>query len=232
MLNDQIRQILSASRQWGWVQEPEAKRLFSLRGMNVPRFLFASRFEEVLQFTEANGFPVVCKVVSPRVLHKSDAGGVVVGVESPRRLKEVFDRFSRIEGFRGVLVEEMLSGMELIVGAKVDYQFGPVILLGMGGTGVEIYEDVTLRMAPLEERDVMSMVQCLRGFKLLEGYRGSKPIDFDALKKLLLSFSALVMELEDEIESIDLNPVLCSQNRCVIADARIILSASAPSEAP
>jgi len=77
----------------------------------------------------------------------------------------------------------------------------------------------------------MSMIQCLRGFKLLEGYRGSRPIDFDALKKLLFSFSALVMELEGEIESIDLNPVLCSRTRCVIADARIILSASPPSEA-
>lgn len=224
MLNDTIRQILSSSRQWGWIQEPEAKRLFSLAGMDVPRFAFASRLEEGLDFAETNGFPVVCKVVSPRVLHKSDVGGVVVGVENPQRLKEAFDRFSRMEGFRGMLVEEMVPGIELIIGAKVDYQFGPVILLGMGGTGVEIYQDITLRMAPLEEGDVLSMVRCLKGYKLLHGYRGSHPVDLNALRNLLLAFSTLVMELEGEIESIDLNPVLCSSTRCVIADARIILS--------
>lgn len=231
MLNDAMRQILSFSRRWGWVQEPEAKKLFHLAGMDVPRSVFASRLEEALQFVETNGFPLVCKVVSPRVIHKSDVGGVVVGVESLAALREVFDRLSRIDGFRGVLVEERVPGIELIVGAKVDYQFGPIILLGMGGAGVEIYQDVTLRMAPLAEADVLSMVRCLRGSKLLEGYRGGPSIDLEALKRLLLAFSDLVMELENEIESIDLNPVLCSSTRCVVADARIILSASAPSEA-
>jgi len=117
----------------------------------------------------------------------------------------------------------MVSGTELIVGAKIDYQFGPVILLGMGGTGVEIYRDVTLRMAPLSPKDAESMIRCLKAHQLLEGYRGAKPVDLKGLERLLLVFSGLVMDLEEFIESIDLNPVMCSPAKCVIADARIML---------
>jgi hypothetical protein len=122
-----------------------------------------------------------------------------------------------------MLVEEMVSGVELIVGAKVDDQFGPVVLLGMGGTGVEIYKDVTLRMAPLALKDIESMIRCLKAHSLLEGYRGSKPVNLEALNRLLKTFSDFVMDLENSIESIDLNPVICSPTRCVVADARIML---------
>jgi len=223
MLTGEIRDILSASKDPGWVREPEAKRLFTLAGMDVPRFAWASRIEDAIRFSEEIGYPVVCKVVSSRVIHKSDLGGVAVGVDSRAKLSETFDRFSRIDGFIGMLVEEMLEGVELIAGAKVDHQFGPVILLGIGGTGVEIYQDVTLKMAPLRETDIESMTRCLKAHRLLEGYRGSEPINFKELSRLLLSFSSLVMDLENEIESIDLNPVICSSTRCVIADARIML---------
>jgi succinyl-CoA synthetase beta subunit len=226
MLTREMRDILSASKDPGWVLEPEAKRLFALAGIDIPRFTWAARIEEAIRFAEEIGYPVVCKVVSPKVIHKSDVGGVTVGVNSREKLSEIFYRFSRIDGFAGMLVEEMLEGMELIVGAKVDYQFGPVILLGIGGTGVEIYQDVTLKMAPLDEPDIESMTRCLKAHRLLEGYRGSEPINLKELTVLLLSFSSLVMDLGDEIESIDLNPIICSSARCVIADARIMLSRS------
>ena len=226
MLTREMRDILSASKDPGWVLEPEAKRLFALAGIDIPRFTWAARIEEAIRFAEEIGYPVVCKVVSPKVIHKSDVGGVAVGVNSREKLSEIFYRFSRIDGFAGMLVEEMLEGMELIVGAKVDYQFGPVILLGIGGTGVEIYQDVTLKMAPLDEPDIESMTRCLKAHRLLEGYRGSEPINLKELTVLLLSFSSLVMDLGDEIESIDLNPIICSSARCVIADARIMLSRS------
>ena len=226
MLTREMRDILSASKDPGWVLEPEAKRLFALAGIDIPRFTWAARIEEAIRFAEEIGYPVVFKVVSPKVIHKSDVGGVTVGVNSREKLSEIFYRFSRIDGFAGMLVEEMLEGMELIVGAKVDYQFGPVILLGIGGTGVEIYQDVTLKMAPLDEPDIESMTRCLKAHRLLEGYRGSEPINLKELTVLLLSFSSLVMDLGDEIESIDLNPIICSSARCVIADARIMLSRS------
>ena len=203
--------------------EPEAKHLFSLAGLDVPQFTWATRVEEAIRFAEEVGYPVVAKVVSPKVIHKSDRGGVAVGINSYMKLGETYSQFSRIEGFAGMLVEEMISGVELIIGTKIDYQFGPVILLGMGGTEVEIYRDITLKMAPLRESDAESMIKCLKAHRILEGYRGSEPINLKESVRLLLTFSSLVMDLEKVIKSIDLNPVICSSSKCIIADARIIL---------
>jgi succinyl-CoA synthetase beta subunit len=224
MLNEEIKDILSASQELGWVLEPEAKHLFSLAGLDVPRFIWAREAGEAVRFAREIGYPLVAKVISPRVVHKSDVGGVVVHIDSDAKLTETFRRFSRIDGFAGMLVEEMLSGIELIVGAKVDYQFGPVILLGIGGIGVEIYRDTALRMAPLKRKDVESMLKNLKAHQLLEGYRGSERVNLKKLKGMVVAFSSLVMEIEGYIESIDLNPVLCSSKRCVVADARIMLS--------
>jgi len=223
MLMREIRDIISSSKATGWVLEPEAKRLFSFLGLDVPRFGWAKKVEEAIQFAEEIGYPVVGKVVSPKLVHKSDKNGVEIGIDNAERLKETFRRFSQIDGFAGMLVEEMISGIELIVGAKVDDQFGPVVLLGIGGTGVEIYKDVTLRMAPLALKDIESMIRCLKAHSLLEGYRGSKPVNLQELNRVLKTFSDFVMDLESLIESIDLNPVICSPTRCVVADARIML---------
>jgi acetate---CoA ligase (ADP-forming) subunit beta len=223
MLTKEMKEIMDASAPAGWVLEPEAKRLFSLAGMNVPRFLWGRTLEEGLLFADGIGYPVVAKVVSPRVIHKSEAGGVDAGVADAESLARVFERFSRIEGFSGMLVEERVSGVEIIVGAKMDDQFGPVVLVGMGGTGVEIYQDVALRMAPLRMEDVDAMLGSLKGNRLIEGFRGTAGANREALARSLLTFSGLVMDLEGRIESIDLNPVICSAARCVVADARIIL---------
>jgi succinyl-CoA synthetase beta subunit len=223
MLTREVQDILSSSKATGWVLEPEAKRLFSFLGLDVPRFVWAKKIEEAIQFAQKMGYPVVGKVVSPKLVHKSEKNGVEIGIDNDGKLMETFHRFGQMDGFAGMLVEEMVSGIELIVGAKVDDQFGPVILLGIGGTGVEIYKDVTLRMAPLALKDIESMIRCLKAHSLLEGYRGSKPVNLEELKRLLKTFSDFMMNLEGSIESIDLNPVICSPTRCVIADARIML---------
>jgi succinyl-CoA synthetase beta subunit len=224
MLKDEIREILDGALETGWVLEPEAKRILSIAGIEVPRFTWAKSFGEAAAFARTIGYPVVVKVVSPRALHKTEVGGVVVGVGSDEKLKEAFGALSRIEGFEGVVVDEMLSGVELIVGAKNDAQFGPVILLGVGGVSVELYKDTAIRMAPLAEKDVGSMLRCLKAHELLEGFRGREPVNLELLTKLLMSFSALVMEIADQVESIDLNPVMCSSRRCAVADARIMLA--------
>ncbi len=226
VLKTEITEILSGSKDLGWVLEPGAKRLLGLAGLEATRFRWAHELEEALQSAEEIGYPVVAKVVSPEVLHKSDVGGVVVGIADDKMLSNVFERFSTVKGFSGVLVEEMVSGIELIVGAKIDYQFGPVILLGIGGTGVEIYQDTTLRMAPLSQQDVQHMINGLKASQLLKGYRGSEPVNLPALGSLITTFSALVMEIENWIESIDLNPVMCNAKKCVVADARIMIKDS------
>ena len=223
MLMKDVMEILSSSIATGWVLEPEAKRLLALAGIDVPRFIWAKEVGQAIRFAEEIGYPVVAKIISPKVLHKSERNGVVVNIKSDEALINTFNQFNQIEGFTGILVEEMVAGIELIVGAKIDFQFGPVILLGIGGTGVEIYRDITMRMAPLSPRDMESMVKCLKAHQILEGYRGSKPISLVELNRLLTAFSGLVMDLEGSIESIDLNPVICSSERCVVADARIML---------
>src|SRR3990172_4687695 len=226
MLTREMEEILSASKGSGWVLEPQAKRLFSLAGVDVPRYVWVRRIEDAIPFAEEIGYPVVAKIVSPEVVHKSEHNGVAVGLKDGKELKETFKRFSQLGGFNGVLVEEMLSGIELIIGAKVDLQFGPVVLFGIGGIWVEIYRDVILRMAPLQPKDVDSMVRCLKGRRILEGYRGADAINLQELKRLLVTFSNLVMDLEKYMESIDLNPIICSSTRCVVADARIMLKKS------
>ena len=223
MLTEEMRKILSDAKGTGWVLEPQAKRLLSLAGLEVPQYLFAATVAEAIRFAKKIGYPLVGKVVSPKVIHKSEKNGVELGIDNDRKLRETFHRFSKIEGFVGMLVEAMVSGVELIVGAKHDYQFGPVVLFGIGGVWVEIYRDVVLRMAPLSQRDIDSMVRCLKGRPLLEGYRGSSPINLAELNKLLMTFSELVMDLDPQMESIDLNPVICSSERCVVSDARIML---------
>ena len=220
----EIAQIIEHSRTNGWVLEPDAKHLFSLAGFDVPKYTLAETLDEAMHFAHEIGYPVVAKVVSPRILHKSEVHGVVVGIGDEGRLVEVFERLRDLEGFLGVLVEEMLpGGIELILGAKIDVQFGPMILLGMGGTGVEIYRDVALRMAPLAGKDVQAMIGGLKARRLLEGYRGAEKVDREKLTETILAFSSVVMELQGRIESIDINPLLCSSRRCVVADARIVL---------
>jgi acyl-CoA synthetase (NDP forming) len=224
MLTNEMMDILLASKEEGWVLEPDAKRIFSLAGLDVPQFKWAKDLDEALRFAEEIGFPVVTKIVSYKILHKSDVGGVVTMIDNCQTLEDTFSQFSTATGFAGVIVEEMVEGIELIVGAKVDHQFGPVILLGIGGTSAEIYRDTILRMAPINHGDVESMVRGLKAHRLLEGYRGSQPINLEELTRLMILFSNLVMNLETHIESIDLNPVICSSKRCVVADARIILN--------
>lgn len=230
MILKEARQIFTVARKHGWVMEPEAKTLLKLAGLSLPKFFWAKDRKECLTMAAELGYPLVAKIVSPDVIHKSDSDGVAVGLGTEEELLLVYDRFSKASRFSGVLIEEMVSGVELILGAKNDYQFGPVILVGIGGTGVEIYKDTVIRMAPLAERDISAMTHGLKGHALLEGYRGSKSVNFQALTTLLFTFSNLVMELESEIDSIDLNPVFCNAEYSVVADARIMLKSSQGSD--
>jgi acetate---CoA ligase (ADP-forming) subunit beta len=222
-LKKKIQDILDRSKPHGWVLEPDAKQILSLAGIAVPEFRWARKLDQVVASARAIGYPLVAKIVSPAVIHKSDIGGVAVGIGSEGELKTVFRRFARHEAFAGVLLEKVVEGLELIVGGKVDLQFGPVVLLGIGGKGVEIYQDRTLRLAPVQERDVLAMINSLTAGRLLSGFRGETAIDMQALIGLMTAFSKLLLKMADQITSVDLNPVICSPQGCMAADARIIL---------
>lgn len=226
MLNADTTAILEEARTRGWVLEPEALRLLAAEGLPVARHAWSRSAAEAQQIAAAIGYPVVAKVVSPEIMHKSDVHGVEAAIRDSSRLAEVFERFRHLPGFQGVVVAEMLGGHELIVGSKYDYQFGPVVLLGIGGTAVEVYRDTVTRLAPLKPADVPSMLGCLRGGRLLTGYRGDPGVSIPKLTEMMLAFSQLAVALGERIESIDLNPVFCSAEGCIVADARILLTKS------
>lgn len=224
MLKTRIKTVMDASRTKGWVSEPDAKSLLAEVGLTVPRFTTVTDSGQIQSAAADIGFPMAAKVVSARILHKSDFAGVQTGITGPEELVAVFEKFRRLDGFEAMLIEEMVSGLELIIGAKIDDQFGPVVMLGIGGTGVELYQDISLRMAPIGPEDVASMINCLKGGRLLTGYRGGMVVNRNELTRTLICFSEFVMAASEMIESIDLNPVICSEERCVVADARIILT--------
>lgn len=220
---DRLETILEQSRERGWVLEPAAKSIMKMHGMDIPEFYLGNSLEEAEQFLIRCSGSVVAKCVSPDILHKTDHHAVRVGIRTRKQLDDAFRAFRRLPGYEQVLVEEMVQGIELLVGAKIDYQFGPVIVMGIGGTGVEIYKDTAIRMAPLKPSDVTSMAGSLTGKAIISGHRGHFGVQMDVLTPMMVSFSHLAVELEPFIESIDLNPVICTRQRCVVADARIML---------
>lgn len=223
MMEHIVDGILAAAARDGWVLEPDAKRLLGEAGLDVPRGRLATTADDAVVAARELGFPVVAKVVSPAVVHKTEVGGVILRLASDDAVREAFGRLSTAPGFRGALIEETLAGVEAIVGGRWDPQFGAVVLLGVGGTGVEIYRDVALRLAPVSEAEAGEMLDALTGATLFLGHRGAPPIARGALGALVARFSTLLAALGDRVSSVDLNPVFCGPERAVIGDARFLI---------
>jgi acetyl-CoA synthetase (ADP-forming) len=214
----------------GALLEPEAKLICVEYGIPVTRFKVAANGEEAVEYADEIGYPVVLKIVSPEIIHKSDAGGVMVNLQNPSGVSEAYRKI--LENVRkynadarivGVLVQEMApQSTETIVGAIKDPQFGQTIMFGLGGVFVELLKDVSFRVAPITAGDAREMITQLKAYPLLKGFRNSPPADIDALVGILLSTSRLVME-NPEIKELDLNPVLVYQKGAKTVDARIIL---------
>ena len=214
------------------VTEDDAKSILASYGLEVPRHALARSADEAEKRAAEIGFPLVMKVVSPQILHKTDVGGVRVGIagaaEARAAFSEMHGRLSKKKGVdvKGILLESMVSGeggVEMIVGLQNDPQFGPVIMAGMGGTLTEVMRDVSFRMLPITEKDARSMLEELRGYRLLAGFRGSKPADVPALVDALVGMGRLGMDRASHFDSIDFNPVLVRPKGCVVLDAKIIL---------
>ncbi|MBN2051359.1 MAG: acetate--CoA ligase family protein [Spirochaetales bacterium] len=214
-----------SSRPAGDFPEPAQVRFLEERGFPFPPHRFVTSAEEARAAAEKLSFPVVMKVVSPEILHKSDAGGVVLGIRNAGELTAAYnDMAARLSGrgMSGVMLYQQLSGgRECILGAKKDRDFGPVILAGAGGVMAELMKDAALRIAPLTRRDCVKMLASLKFAPLIDGFRGSPPLAKDALIDLMLRLSVLVTS-ELWIEELDLNPVFLFKDRVVIGDVRII----------
>ncbi len=212
------------------ITEDVSKSILKSYGIRVPRYVLATTPAEAAKAAKSIGFPLVMKVVSPQILHKTDIGGVKVGVRSADEVKKTFNEMTknarRVKGakLKGILLEQMSEpGVELIVGLQNDPQFGPVIMVGMGGIMTEVMKDVAFRMLPITSKDVRSMIAELKGSKLLRGFRGSAKIDMAMLSRALLNISKLGTENASHFESIDFNPVIVRPKSYTVVDAKIIL---------
>jgi len=213
--------------------EIEAKQIIQNAGIKVVETRLAASPKEAVTLAGKIGYPVVLKIASPDVIHKTDAGGVKVGLNSAAEVKKAYTDILGSVGkkcpkakIEGVAVQAMAKpGIEVIVGMSKDEQFGPVIMFGLGGIFVEVLKDVSFRLIPIEKRDAEAMIQEIKGVAMLKGYRGQAPANIPALVDVLLKVSALVEKMP-EIKELDLNPVFAYKDSAVAVDARIVLEQS------
>jgi len=210
--------------------ETEAKTICAEYNIPVTAFELAKTEDEAALFAERLGFPVVLKIVSPEIIHKSDAGGVMINLKSTVEVREAYgkilenaQKYNAAAHIVGVLVQEMApQSTEVIVGAVKDAQFGQTLMFGLGGIFVELLKDVTFRIAPITQGDAEDMITGVKAYPLLKGYRNTPPADIEALTAILLNTSRLIMDYP-EIKELDLNPVLAYEKGAKTVDARIIL---------
>lgn len=210
------------------VTEQDAKAVLKKYGIRVPQYAMATSADEAARQAKKIGFPLVMKAVSPQILHKTDVGGVKVGVSSPQEAKKIFqDMHRRLskKGLQGILLEKMVpKGIELIVGIQNDPQFGPVIMVGMGGVLTEVLKDVSFRMLPITTSDARSMLEELKGYRILQGFRGSEKVDIAALCAALVRIGKMGADNADYIESADFNPIMVYPKSHYVVDAKILLA--------
>ncbi len=215
------------------IGEFDAKTIMESYGMTIPEGHFASSSEEAVRFANEMRYPVAMKISSPDILHKSDVGGVKIGLGSATEVEDAFDLMMlRVKkkmpeaDLRGVLVEEMItSGKEVILGMKKDPQFGPMLMFGLGGIFVEVLKDVTFSLAPITAEECRRMIESTKTYKLLTGVRGQRGVDIQVIVTSLLQLSQLVMDFP-EFEEVDINPLKVGHpgEGTYVVDARIILS--------
>ena len=232
-----VRQTLAESQSAGVTVLPEyaARSLLSAYGISFPKVVRVTRVDEAVRAADGIGYPVVLKVASPDISHKTDVGGVAVGIEDGEQLRGAWERMARsvksaaptarVEGFE--VEAQIQGGKEVLVGVQRDPDFGPIVVFGMGGIYVEVLRDVTFRLAPVRPLSVQRMVESIKSFALLKGVRGEAPSDLDALEEAIERISQLATDLPQVVE-LDLNPLIVRpKGQGVVAvDARVVLAPS------
>ena len=210
-----------------WLLEHEAKQVLQNMNILIPPSKLALSEVEAIESAKEFGFPVVLKLMSKDVMHKTDSGAVVISLSNEQEVKETYNdfmrRFDNVE-IAGVLVEKMIKkGLELIIGTSTDSTFGPVILFGMGGVLVEAIKDVVFRMCPVTKEQALGAIEEIKAKILLEGFRGQPKVNKDLLSDLLVKISQLAWENRDFIAEMDINPIIANEDGIFPVDARIIL---------
>lgn len=225
-----VQQILSETikSQNKVVTEDLAKQILTEYGLRVPPYVIVNDARQAAKESRVIGFPQVAKIVSPKILHKTDVKGVKTGLSSEEEVVDAFnDMFGRLAPefeIRGVLLEKMVpSGIELIVGLQNDPQFGPVIMCGLGGVYTELFRDVSFRVLPISKQDALGMLEDLKGKQILKGFRGSQPVNLEMLAEALARIGNLGMDAAPYFDSVDFNPMTVYPKDYFIVDAKILL---------
>ena len=224
------RIIEKAKKEKRSLLETEAKELLKGYGIPVPDFKLIKSEEEIAGLAKEINFPIVMKIVSPDIIHKTDAGGVKIGVNTENEARLAYQeiisnakKYNKNAKISGVIVYSMVpQGTEIIIGMMKDPHFGPVIMFGLGGIFVEVLKDISFRILPIEERDAEGMITEIKGYEILKGIRGEPLRDIRAIEEVLMKVSKLTME-NPEIKEIDLNPIFVFEKGLQVVDARMIL---------
>jgi len=221
-----VEDILAAGR--NTALPDEALALVKLFGVDVPEYALVKTAEEAVEVSKEIGFPLALKIASQDVLHKSDIGGVVINLknveEVERNYNKVLDNLKRIvpdARIGGVLIQKQLpEATHLIVGGVYDEQFGPTVMFGLGGVFVELFKDVSFRIAPVTETEAMEMVKEIKAYPVLSGYRGSKKLDIEQVTKTIVNISELITNISI-IQEVELNPLFAYEKSVIAVDARV-----------
>ncbi|MBI5887905.1 MAG: acetate--CoA ligase family protein [Deltaproteobacteria bacterium] len=232
MDNEKIKNIVKDASDAGkkTLSEPVAKEILRLSSISVPIFCVVQDMEDAVKNAEEIGYPVVLKIISPDIVHKSDMHGVSVGIKNSGELEEkmsfmilaVADESPTacIEGF---IIEKMApNGVEVIVGVVKDEQFGPVVMFGLGGAAVELMKDVAFRLAPVDKNEAVEMMREVKGYPLLAGFRGSSAKDIEAVADVIVKLAGMISET-DGIKEFEINPLIVHEHGVVAVDARAVL---------
>lgn len=200
----------------------DSKELFKKYNIEVKNTEIFNDKESVLRFAKKIGFPVILKVFSDKIVHKTEKGAVVTNINDAKELETVFnDLDKKFKDKEGMMIQKQFDGREIVVGMTHDNTFGPVIMFGLGGIFVEILKDVSFRVCPINKKEALKMIQEIKSFDVLTNFRGKKKVDLNKLADLLINLSKLAVE-EKQVVSIDFNPVFINEKEINIADFRII----------
>ena len=213
-----IRRIIDSIQEDGYIPPYQVQALLRSAGIPVVEEFVSIKKDEILAFARRTGFPVVAKVVGP--VHKLDVGGVVLNIKTEQHLGLEFDRMMQIPGATAVMVQPMLKGTELFIGAKYEEKFGHVVLCGLGGIFVEVLKDVSSGLAPLGYEEAYSMIRSLRAYKIIQGTRGQRGVNEDKFAEIIVRLSTL-LRFATEIKEMDINPLLATEKHVIAVDARI-----------
>lgn len=202
--------------------EKEAEDFLEKKGFPVVKRIYANNFDDVLSASKNIGFPIVLKIVSKKIIHKSDVNGVKLNIKNNEELKKSFEELKKIKFFEGVVVQKYIEGKYILVGLKKDPTFGPVLAFGLGGIYTEILKDVSFRVCPVNKKEINEMITEIKGYKILEGTRGENGVNIDSISDVLVKLSELSQKYD--IQELDINPLIVNEEKSEIVDARIVLN--------